>query len=113
MENLMNRWKTTVDNHNKKLANMRESSLGASSNQGRRSLSREGNLRSRVIKPAGATEQITDKIAKLNNDIEVLSQKSSEKGHTFASIKAGERKRSNDSNEDYNNGNEQTINLND
>jgi len=32
MDNLINRWRQTVDNHNKKLQNMREQSLGASSN---------------------------------------------------------------------------------
>ena len=78
----MNRWKTTVDNHNKKLANMRESSLGASSNQGRRN----SHSRGRQIFKAAGTEQITDKIAKLNNDIEVLSQRSSEKGHAFVGV---------------------------
>lgn len=32
MDNLISRWRQTVDNHNKKLQNMRETSLGASSN---------------------------------------------------------------------------------
>ena len=32
MDNLISRWRQTVENHNKKLHNMRDQSLGASSN---------------------------------------------------------------------------------
>ena len=46
MENLMNRWRHTVDNHNKKLQNIRDSSLGASSNGGTSSLAIRSRMRS-------------------------------------------------------------------
>jgi hypothetical protein len=32
MDDLINKWRKTVDNHNQKLQNIRDSSLGASSN---------------------------------------------------------------------------------
>ena len=44
MENLISKWKQTVENHNRKLTQLREDSLGAS---GRRSSSLVGGLSER------------------------------------------------------------------
>ena len=126
MENLINRWKTTVDNHNKKLANMRESSLGASSQGRRNSHSREPNFRNRsqnrLNRNSDNQDQpknistITDKISKLNNDIEVLSQKSSEKNHAFVAIKnqnVADNSDSDKGNSPVNLNNQSNLNIND
>ena len=39
MENLISKWKVTVENHNKKLTQLREESLGASQNRSSRTSS--------------------------------------------------------------------------